>query len=268
LAVGVAVLALAGISAMVDAANQRVLNVYAAGSLRVPLLEIGRAFEARHPEVTVRDTFGASGLLKDRLMGGERADVFASANLEHPEALAAAGRAGPVQRFARNGMCALVRPGLDVTTETLVDRMLDPAVRLGTSTPRADPSGDYAWALFARVEQSGHPGARERLAAKALQLTGGPDAPPATDAQGRSVYTTLVAGGQADLFLTYCTNTALAVREDPTLRRVDVPAAIQVAASYGVAVLAGAGPDARDFVAFLLSQDGQRVLAAHGFQPP
>jgi ABC-type molybdate transport system substrate-binding protein len=265
---GVAVLAVAGVGAMVDAAEQRVVKVYAAGSLRAPLIEIGRAFEARHPDVAVRDTFGASGLLKDRLMDGERADVFASANLEHPEALAAAGRAGPVQRFARNGLCALARPGLDVTTETLVDRMLDPAVRLGTSTPRADPSGDYAWELFARVEQAGRTGARDRLAGKALQLTGGPDSPPATDAQGRSVYTTLVAGGRADLFLTYCTNAALAVREDPTLVRVDVPAAIQVAASYGVTVLATAGPDAREFVAFMLSPQGQRVLAAHGFQPP
>jgi ABC-type molybdate transport system substrate-binding protein len=263
-----AVLAVAGIGAMVGAAEQRVLKVYAAGSLRASLLEIGHAFEARHPDVRVSHTFGASGLLKERLMGGEHADVFASANLEHPEALAAAGRAGPVQRFARNGMCALVRRGLGVTTETLVDRMLDPAVRLGTSTPRADPLGDYAWELFARVEQAGHPGALDRLAAKALQLTGGPNSPPPADAQGRSIYAALVAGGQADVFLTYCTNAALAVREDPKLRRVDVPPAIQVGASYGATVLVSAGPDARDFVAFLLSPEAQRVLAAHGFQAP
>jgi ABC-type molybdate transport system substrate-binding protein len=35
-------------------------------------------------------TFGASGLLKDRIQAGERADVFASANMEHPQALACA----------------------------------------------------------------------------------------------------------------------------------------------------------------------------------
>ena len=254
--------------AVAGAAQPRALAVYAAGSLRPPLVEIGRMFEARHPGVAVVYTFGASGLLKDRLLQGDAADVFASANLEHPEALARAGRAGPVERFARNGLCALVRPGIDVTTETLVDRMLDPAVRLGTSTPRADPSGDYAFELFARVEAAGRPGAREQLARKALQLTGGPQAPPPVDGQGRSVYTTLVASGQADVFLTYCTNAALAVREEPTLRRVDVPAGIQVAATYGVAPIAGASPDARAFVEFLLSPDAQRVLAAHGFLPP
>jgi len=261
-------MAVIGAVAGARAAEPGVLSVYAAGSLRAPLVEIGRAYEARHPGRSVRFTFGASGLLKDRLLAGEAADVFASANLEHPDALARAGRSGPVERFARNGLCALVRPGIEVTSDTLVDRMLDPSVRLGTSTPRADPAGDYAFELFARAERAGRSGARERLAAKALQLTGGPDAPPPTDARGRSVYTTLVADGAADVFLTYCTNVALAVREEPSLRRVDVPAAIQVSTSYGVAVLASASPDGRAFVDFLLSPDAQRVLAAYGFEAP
>lgn len=46
---------------------------------------------------------------------GERADVFASANMEHPQALAALGRAGTVSRFARNALCALVSPRVHVT---------------------------------------------------------------------------------------------------------------------------------------------------------
>jgi molybdate transport system substrate-binding protein len=35
--------------------------------------------------------------------------------------------------------------GLGVTPTSLLDRMLDSSVKLGTSTPKADPSGDYAW---------------------------------------------------------------------------------------------------------------------------
>jgi ABC-type molybdate transport system substrate-binding protein len=73
------------------------------------------------------------------------AEVFASANMEHLEAVAQ-GR--PTVLFARNRLCAPVRPGLEVAPETLLDRMLDPATRLGTSTPGADPSGDYAFTLF------------------------------------------------------------------------------------------------------------------------
>jgi ABC-type molybdate transport system substrate-binding protein len=144
-----------------------VASVFAAGSLRAALVEAGREFELARPGTSVPFTFGASGLLKDRLLAGETADVFASANMEHPEALSRAGKAGPTQRFARNAMCALVRPGLEVTSSDLVQRMLEPAIKLGTSTPLADPSGDYAWQMFRRIEQDGVADAFNRLSAKA-----------------------------------------------------------------------------------------------------
>ena len=48
--------------------------------------------------------------------------------------------------------------------------MLDPAVKLGTSTPKADPSGDYAFEVFAKAEKL-KPGANAALEKKALQLT-------------------------------------------------------------------------------------------------
>jgi len=243
--------------------NAAEVSVYAAGSLRGALVDIGKDWEARNPAARMRFTFGASGLLKDRLQGGEGADIFASANMEHPQALQQAGLADDVQRFARNSMCVLARPGLDVTPANLVQRLLDPALKLGTSTPGADPSGDYAWELFRRIERSGHPGAFAVLSGKALQLTGGPlSAPPPAE---RNVYGALVAQGQADLFVTYCTNAVLALREEPSLTSVKVPPAIDVAASYGVAALKTASPAARSFFAYLLSREGQATLSRHGF---
>jgi len=62
---------------------------------------------------------------------GARAEVFASANMEHPHALATAGKGGPVVLFARNRLCALVRPGLSLAPATLLERMLDPGVKIG-----------------------------------------------------------------------------------------------------------------------------------------
>jgi molybdate transport system substrate-binding protein len=96
--------------------------------------------------------------------------------MEHPQALAEAGKAGPMVLFARNRLCALARPELAVTADTLLDRMLDPDVTLGTSTPRADPAGDYAWDVFRRAEAL-RPGSQARLEAKARQLVGGPGSP-------------------------------------------------------------------------------------------
>ena len=93
---------------------------------------------------TVQLTFGPSGTLKDQIASGAKADVFASANLQHPQALHDAGKSGPVVLFARNKLCALATPLLKVTSDNLLDRMLDGEVKLAISTPLADPSGDYA----------------------------------------------------------------------------------------------------------------------------
>jgi ABC-type molybdate transport system substrate-binding protein len=242
------------------------VSVFAAGSLRGALTEVAQAWQAAEPAHSAKFTFGASGLLKDRLAGGELADVFASANMEHPQALAAAGLAEAPQSFARNQLCVLAAPDVAVSSQTLVDRLLDPAVRLGTSTPKADPSGDYTWTMFERIEQRGRAGAFKTLSSKALQLTGGPNSPPPP--ANRSVYGALMADGQADLFVTYCTNAVVAMREVPTLRRIEVPADINVHASYGVTVMNGASDAARRFVRFLLSPPGQGVLARHGFAAP
>jgi len=241
------------------------LRVYAAGSLRAALTEVAQAFERSEPGVRVAFTFGASGLLKDRIAGGERADVFASANMEHPQALAASGQAGRVQRFARNAMCALVAPTADVTPDTLVDRLLDPAVKVGTSTPKADPSGDYAWMVFERIEQQGRRGAFKQLSEKALQLTGGPDSP--APPPGRNVYADLMVQGRADVFVTYCTNATLARAEQPALRSVAIPAAVNVSADYGVVPLQTAPEAAQHFIRFLLSPPAQDILARRGFAP-
>src|SRR5262245_62636395 len=177
------------------------VQLYAAGSLRSALIEVAASFEAASG-VKVEAKFGPSGTLKDEIAGGARAEVFASANMEHPRALATSGKSGPVVLFARNRLCALVRPGLAVEPATLLDRMLETGVKLATSTPRADPSGDYAWEMFRKADKL-KPGAFAVLERRALQLTGGPNAPMAPT--GRSIYGVLVAEGKADIFITYCT---------------------------------------------------------------
>ena len=51
-------------------------------------------------------------------------------------------------------------------------------------------------------------------------------------------------------------------------RRIDIPEAVNVSASYGVTVLNGAAGAAQPFVQFLLSPAGQAVLSRHGFAAP
>ncbi|KRR16852.1 molybdate ABC transporter substrate-binding protein [Bradyrhizobium lablabi] len=257
------VLAVLAIMTKPAMAEQTVL-LHAAGSLRAALTEVARDFEtAGFGKVQAK--FGASGLLKDEIAVGAKAEVFASANMEHPQALAQDKRSGPVVLFVRNRLCALARPGLEVTPATLLDRMLDPQVKLGTSTPKVDPSGDYAWEVFRKAEKIS-PGASATLEKKALQLTGGPASPPAP--QSRSVYGELIAQGAADIFLTYCTNALAAQRENPAQQILQLPDALAVGADYGLTVLNGASMRGYQFALFILSAEGQRTLAKHGFAAP
>jgi ABC-type molybdate transport system substrate-binding protein len=245
---------------------EEALRLYAAGSLRRALTEVAAGF-TRASGIAVEGTFGASGLLRERLERGERADVFASADVGNPRRLAEQGKAGTVVVFARNQLCALVRPGLDVTSATLLDRMLAPAVKLGTSTPGADPSGDYAWEVFRKADAI-RQGAGAALEAKALKLTGGRGAPPPS-ASGRGIYTELIARGAADIFLTYCTNASVVVQELPEAHIVALPPALAVGADYGVTALAGPRTGhAEQLIAFMLSPAAQAVLQRHGFSPP
>jgi len=232
-------------------------SLWAAGSLAGAVMEL---LERRG--VAADTTFGPSGLLRRRIVAGEHCDLFLSADLGHPIALARAGWAGAVVRFAGNALCALVRPGLDAGPADLLDLLLDPAVTVGTSTPGADPSGDYAWKLFAAAE-SVRPGSRSALVAKARVLTGGevPPSPP----PGRHIYGWLVDSGQADLFLTYRTNALQAVADSPTLRIVDPPPALSVAASYALAVRREAPASVRRLALAILAPAGRAVLEAHGF---
>ena len=246
--------------AMVSAETVR---LHAAGSLKAALGEVVRGYEAKSTGINVEAQFGASGLLRERIEKGEPAHVFASADLGHPTKLAQAGRSQTkVAIFARNQLCVLVREGLKVTPATLLDTMLDNTMRVGTSTPKADPSGDYAFALFAKAETH-RAGARAILEAKALQLTGGPASAKAPD--GRNLYGWVMESGKADLFLTYCTNAVLAQKDVSSLQIVQPPPELSVAADYGLIVLKDAPPAATSLAQFILGDEGQEIFVKHGF---
>ncbi|MEZ5653158.1 MAG: molybdate ABC transporter substrate-binding protein [Burkholderiaceae bacterium] len=240
------------------------VRLHAAGSLRAAMTDIADAYQNAR-STKVERAFGPSGLLRKRIEEGEAAEVFASANMRHPGALAEAGKSSPVALFARNKLCALAQPGVAIETATVLDVLLDPAVRVGTSTPKADPSGDYAWQLFDKADEL-RAGAGQTLKSKALQLTGGPDS--AKPPKGRNPYGWVMSEKRADVFLTYCTNAVLAERDTTGLKIVPLPASLSVGADYGLTVMNDAPSGAWKLAMFILSPAGQKVLASYGFDAP
>jgi ABC-type molybdate transport system substrate-binding protein len=241
-----------------------VVRVLAAGSLRAAMTEIAAAFQSA-ANVRVDSSFGPSGVLRERIEKGEQADLFASADMGNPLALSRAGKSGPVVLFARNQLCAFVRPGLAVTPDTLLSTLLDPQIKLGTSTPKADPAGDYTWAMFGKANVI-RPGSRAALETKALQLMGGSTsaAPPA----GMDLFAWHLREGHADVFVAYCSAATGFKKNLPEATIVNLPPALATGADYGLTLLPTKNENAAAFALFILSQDGQNILSQNGFDAP
>jgi ABC-type molybdate transport system substrate-binding protein len=238
------------------------LHVYAAGSLAAAFTDVVAAFPAAEGDVAA-PVFGPSGVLRERMERGDHVDVFASADMEQPRKLAHARSGSFVVMFVRNRLCALGRAGLGLTSDNLLDRLLDPSVRLATSTPRADPGGDYAWAVFARAEAV-HPGAQSILQQKAMQLVGGPNSKPLVP--GRGAVEGVFLADRADVMLGYCSSSGPVMRTIDGLANVPLPPSLTVGPAYGLIVLTD-HPLAARFALFVLSEQGQTILQRHGFDP-
>jgi ABC-type molybdate transport system substrate-binding protein len=132
------------------------LKVMGAASLAEVFADLIRRFPAGADTVAAPE-FGPSGLMREKIEAGVDADVFASADMAQARRLAAGHPERPVIHFTRDRLCAIAWPAAGLTAANLLDRVLDPAVRLATSTPGADPGGDYAWAVFARATLSATP---------------------------------------------------------------------------------------------------------------
>ena len=253
-------LIMALVSSSVFASEIRVL---AAGSLKDVLTAIFADYAKQH-DVTFAPVWGPSGILRDRMQHGEAFDLFASAALPHAQALTDAGVSGPSVLFTRNALCVVTEAGRDLDSAHVAETLLRPEIRIGTSTPVADPAGDYTWELFHRIDTRS-PGAFDTLSKKARQLFGG--ATTTAPADGRHPLLAALDDHVIDLFVYYCSGAAAMVSASPKYRMVSLPPELSVGADYGLTVSKQASAGAADFAMYLLSPPAQRALKAHGFVP-
>ena len=183
--------------------------------------------------------------------------------MAHPEKLSANGWGTPVVLFARNKLCAIVQSEIDLSTDNMLETLLSKNIRLGTSTPKADPRGDYAWKLFKRADKI-KPDSFDLLSEKALQLTGGPTS--LKSPKDRNNYGWVMGEKKADAFLTYCTNAVLAAKDTQGLKIVRIPEDLFVGADYGLIVRKGAPVDGWKLAMYILSPEGQKILREYGFE--
>lgn len=250
------------------AAPPAVLQVYTSGSISGALAEIA----ARYTQETgqaVKITSGAAGLLRQRIEKGADADVYVSANLANAQHLAKEQLGSPAVIIARNRLCIIARSQLQLTTDNLLDTLSKPSVKIGTSTPGADPGGDYAWAWFASLDAA-KPGTGKVLRDKAQQLVGGTVAPKIPAHTSAVSY--FLQQGRVDAFVSYCSSKQPDASLEPGLVKVAIPAQQSVPVNYAMSVLLRQNDPARQILAyrfanFLMTPDAQARLPRYGFVP-
>ncbi|MEO6973549.1 MAG: substrate-binding domain-containing protein [Rhodoferax sp.] len=230
--------------------------VYAAGSLHASIDSIIQKFGEK-TGIHFVAIYGLSGKLRSDIETGTSVSVFASASKEHTEALVKEGLLKNSIVFARNSMCLLAGPEIDIKHGDLVNKMLERDMTLGTSTPKMDPGGDYTWLIFQNAEKI-HPGAYASLDQKAQRLVGNPALPP------RSI-PDMIKNHEIDLFVTYCSSANGLAGKIPGATWKKFPKTINVEANYGIG--AATNSDARSdlLIRFILSDVGQKILSSHGF---
>ncbi|MEH2376598.1 molybdate ABC transporter substrate-binding protein [Nostoc sp.] len=249
------------------------VKLYGAGSLRDSLTQVAESFNDKYG-IPVETRFGPSGSTRKLIeqefsKTGKSADVFASADIDNPQILFKEGLSKPVMNFTSNRMTAVVRSALGITSDNLLDFLLKPEIKVATSTPVADPSGDYAWQIFDKTNQV-KPGSSKILKDKALQLVGGnPNAPIVPNGKNNLVYF-LEETKQADIFLAYYTSgkAAQAIVGGDNLQIVELPDYLATKANYGLTTLKNADPDGEKLAEYILSPLGQEILAKYGFSAP
>jgi molybdate transport system substrate-binding protein len=218
--------------------------VFAAASLTDVFGDIETAFEAAIPDVDVQINVGGSSSLREQILAGAPADVFASANTETMDRVVEAGVVdGEIVVFARNRLAIAVPAGNPGQVTSLED-LADGDLLIGLCSAGV-PCGDFA---------------RQVLA------TAGVEASLDTNEPDVRSLLTKIAAGELDAGIVYETDVMSAGTD---VESIEIPADVNVEAPYPAAVINGAPQPglAAAFVEFLVSADARAILADAGFLP-
>jgi molybdate transport system substrate-binding protein len=216
--------------------------VSTAASLTDAFGEIEAAFEEANPDVDVVLNLGASSALREQILEGAPADVFASANTSNMDQVAAAGQVdGEAEIFVTNSLQIAVPAGNEAGVSGLDDFARDELL-IGLCAEDV-PCGEFG---------------REALASAGVT--------PAIDTNEPDVRALLtkIEAGELDAGIVYVTDV---LSTDGAVEGVDIPGEDNVVAEYPISTLASApNPQAATaFVEFVLSDEGQAILTGYGF---
>lgn len=250
------ILALVGCSADNSGSNTpttQEVTVFAAASLTDAFNELAEAFEANNPGAQVLFNFGASSQLAAQLNEGVIADVFASANPAQLQAVVDGGgiEAGTEELFVSNRLTIVVPADNPAGIQSLED-LGEPGVQLILAVEGV-PVRDYTDEIVAELPAD----FQERFYANLV-----------SEEDNVRQVSAKVALGEADAGIVYTSDVTPDIAEQ--VQRIAIPDDQNVIAAYPIAPLVDAPyPElAQRFIEFVLSAEGQEILASWGFGPP
>lgn len=234
----------------------RTLTVFAATSLTEAFTEIGLDFEAAHPGVTVTFNFAGSGTLRTQLEEGASADIFASANQTEMDTLATGNlvAVNSSQIFLNNRLLVILPANNPANVQTLQD-LARPGLKL-VLVDNTSPAGKYARQILTNLDKD--PAFSPTFSTQVL-------ANVVSNETNVKQVVAKVQLGEADAGIVYVSDAVAA----PELKTIEIRAENNVIAKYPIAVLNKASQPtlAANFIAFVLSSDGQAILKKWGFIP-
>jgi molybdate transport system substrate-binding protein len=239
------------------AAAQAPVSVFAAASLKDAFTEAGAVLARRRPGFAVRFNFAGSQQLVLQITEGAEADVFASADRYSMRAAAEKGLTdGTPVIFARNRLI-VITPGADPGRISRLQDLARPGLKLVLAA-EAVPVGRYSREVLGRL--AGAAGFGADFAARALRNV-------VSEEENVKAVVAKVQLGEADAGIAYVSDVTPAVGR--AVRVISIPDPYNVVADYPIAVVAGSRhrADARAFVDYMLSPEGQRLLERHGLLP-
>jgi molybdate transport system substrate-binding protein len=233
-------------------AGEDKLVVFAATSLRDAFTTLSDEFGRTHPAVEVTLNFAGTQELRTQLEHGAPADVFASADQRHMDALVQAKRVWDPQIFARNEPVVVVGKVVGKEQAQIVTTFFDlpRAQRIVVGAPDV-PIGRYTLQILDRASEGTD--FRARVLARVVSH----------ELNVRQVLAK-VALGEADAGIVYRTDAQAAGARVMT---VTIPPAVNVMADYPIAVVTEGKSRrlAQAWIDLVMSAPGQAALRRAGF---
>ena len=237
--------------------SEATLRVFTAASLADGFAEIARRFEHTHPGLDVRLNLAGSQQLATQIEQGAVADVFASADTRWMDYVRERSLlAGDPRVFARNRLVVILpraNPARVVALRDLARR----GVKLVIGA-EAVPVGRYTREAFQNLARGEGFGADYERCVLANVVS---------EEENVKSVVGKVQLGEADAGVVYRSDVTPAVAR--SVRALEIPESANVIAAYPIASLRAARwpQAARDFIALVLSPEGQRILRRHGLIP-